>query len=80
MNYEHMQFICDLAMHTCESMETGDVTDEADLIGPEPWYFVPPSEQRHVFVRPLAMLVAQGKLPLKFAGYDSKQRVLYQKI
>ena len=80
MDIDHLQFIHDLVMQFCENMEIGNVSDEADIIGPAPWYRVPPSEHRHVFVRPLAMLVAQGELPLEFAGYDSKQRALYRKV
>jgi hypothetical protein len=80
MNDDHMQFIYDIAMEQCENMKYDEIRDCKGLIGPEVWNIVPPSERRHVFGRPLAMLVAQGKLPLEFAGFNRKRHNLYRKI
>jgi hypothetical protein len=51
-------------------MKRGEITDCEGLFDPELWNAAPPSDRRHVFGRPIAMLVAQGKIPLEFAGFD----------
>jgi len=80
MNNDHMQFILEQAFPNVAAMRTGEVTDCEGMFNTELWNIVPPDERRYIFGRPIAMLVAQGKLPLRFVGYDSKRHNLYQKI
>ena len=79
MKDDHMQFINDTVMEQAEKAKSGEVRDCEGWIGPDVWGLAPPSERRHVFGRPLAMLVAQGRLPLEFIGFDSKRHNLYRK-
>ena len=79
MSEIHMEFVRDVAMERIDLAKSGEVRDCEGWIGPEVWILVPPSERRHVFGRPLAMLVVQGKLPLVFVGFDSKRHNLYRK-
>jgi hypothetical protein len=79
MQQEHIQFILEHITPRITAMELGQITDCKDLLDKELWDAVPPSERRHVFGRPLAMLVAQGKMPLEFAGFNSRRHNLYRK-
>lgn len=80
MNQDHIQFIYDHVSPRISAMESGQITDCKDLFDKELWDAVPPSDHRHVFGRPISMLVAQGKVPLEFAGFNSKRHNLYRKI
>ena len=80
MQQDHIQFIYDHVLPRISSMELEQITDCKDLFDPDLWNAVPPFERRYVFGRPIAMLVAQGKLPLEFAGFNSKRHNLYRKI
>ena len=80
MNNEHMQFILEDTNPRVSAMEQGQITDCKDLFDPALWDAVPPSEHRYVFGRPISMLVAQGKIPLEFAGFSSSRHNLYRKI
>ena len=79
MHNDHMQFIYEQATPQISAMEFGQITDCKGLFIPELWNAVPPSDRRHVFGRPISMLVAQGKLPLEFAGFNRKRHNLYRK-
>ena len=79
MNNDHMQFILEHVSPRIALMEPGDVTDCKDLFDPELWNAVPPHEHRYVFGRPISMLVAQGKVPLEFSGFNRKRHNLYRK-
>ena len=61
-------------------MEPGDETDCKGLIAPVVWNDTPPRERRHAFGRPVSRFVAQGKVPLKFAGFNRARHNLYRKI
>jgi hypothetical protein len=80
MNNEHMQFILDHITPHVALMTLGDVTDCERLIDPDLWDPVPAWERRYIFGRPVSRLVAQGKVALEFAGFDSKRHNLYRKI
>ena len=79
MDKDHIQFVLEHYMARLTLMESGRVTDCEDLFDPELWKAVPPSERRYVFGRPIAMLVAQSRLPLEFVGFYSKRHNLYRK-
>lgn len=79
MDKDHIQFVFVHVMARLALMESGQITDCEGLFDPELWDSVPPSERRYVFGKPIAMLVAQGKLPLEFAGFNSKRHNLYRK-
>jgi hypothetical protein len=80
MNNEHMKFIYEEVIPRISLMEIGEITDCKDLFDPVLWDAVPPPEHRYVFGHPISMLVAQGKVPLAFAGYNSARHNLYRKI
>lgn len=80
MNDEHLQFILEHITPRISRMELDEVTDCEGLFDPELWNAVPPSDRRHVFGRPISMLVAQGKVPLEFAGFNRSRHNLYRKI
>lgn len=61
------------------SMEPGEETDCEGLIAPEVWLPVPPPERRRAFGIPVSRLVAEGKVPLEFAGFNRKRHNLYRK-
>ena len=61
-------------------MTPGDETDCEGLIAPEVWKSVPAIERRYAFGKPVARLVAQGKVPLVLSNYDSKRHNVYRRI
>jgi hypothetical protein len=75
----HLEFIHEITMERIDLAKPGEIRDCEGWIGPEAWSLVPPTDRRHVYGRPLAMLVAQGRLPLEFVGFDSKRHNLYRK-
>jgi hypothetical protein len=79
MNNEHIQYIFDHISPRLVLMKPGEVTTCEGLFDPELWNAVPPFEHRYVFGRPLSLLVAQGKVPLEFAGFNRKRHNLYRK-
>lgn len=79
MNNEHMNFILEQATPQISAMELGEEATCEELFDPGLWDAVPPSEHRHVFGRPISMLVAQGKVPLEFSGFNRKRHNLYRK-
>jgi hypothetical protein len=79
MQQDHMQFILEHVLPRTLLMKPGEETTCKDRFDPELWKAVPPFERRYIFGRPIAMLVAQGLLPLEFAGFNSKRHNLYRK-
>ena len=80
MKIDHTQFILEQAYPHVSAMRHGEITDCEGLFDTELWNIVPPDERRYVFGRHIAILVAQGKLPLRFIGYDSNRHNLYERI
>ena len=79
MHNDHMKFIFEHVLPRIALMEPGEITDCEGLFDPALWKAVPPSDRRHVFGRPISMLVAQGKIPLEFAGFNRARHNLYRK-
>ena len=80
MDNDHLRFILMHVSPHIAQMRSGEVTDCKGMFDPELWHAAPSDEHRHVFGRPIAMLVAQGKIPLRFIGFDRSRHNLYEKI
>ena len=79
MNENHMKEILEHIIPRIALMESGGLTDYEGLIDPAVWSDVPAPERQHAFGRPISMLVAQGKIPLEFSGFNRARHNLYRK-
>ena len=80
MNKRYTNEVLEHTTPRAARMCLGEVTDCEGLIDPGVWNDVPAHERRFAFGRPVSLLVAQGKLPLEFAGLSRARHNLYRKI
>jgi hypothetical protein len=80
MNKENIQYVLEHVTPRVQQMKLGGVSDCEGLFDLELWNAVPSEERRYVFGHQIALLVAQGKLPLRFVGFDRAHHNLYEKI
>ena len=80
MSEDYLKKLRQHIMEFISPMKPGDETDCEGLIAPEVWKSVPAIERRYAFGKPVARLVAQGKVPLVLSNYDSKRHNVYRRI
>lgn len=80
MNNEQLETIAMLITPIVSRMELREISDSEGLFDWELWNDIPASDRRYVYIIPISMLVAQGKVPLEFVGFNSKRHNLYRKI
>jgi hypothetical protein len=79
-NYDLMRMIFEHVSNRISRMESGEKTTCRGLFEPWVWEAIPISDRRHAIGPFVSMIVAQGKVPLEFAGFNQARRNLYQKM
>lgn len=79
MDIDHLKFILDHITPQISKLEVGQIVTCEQLIEPELWNSIPPSDHRYIFGRPVSTLIAQSKVPLEFHGFNRKRHNLYRK-
>ena len=79
-NYDLMKMIFEHISTQISLMKPGEETTCRRLFAPWVWDAIPTSDRQHSIGPFVSMIVAQGKVPLVFAGFTRARRNLYRKI
>ena len=79
-NYDLLKIILEHVSNRISRMKPGERTTCRGLFEPWVWEAIPTSDRRHAIGPFVSMMVAQGKVPLEFAGFNQARRNLYRKI
>ena len=78
--YDLMKVIFEHVSNRISRMESGERTTCRGLFEPWVWEAIPATDRRHAIGPFVSMIVAQGKVPLEFAGFNHARRNLYRKM